>query len=67
MGFGTYDYAAREKRQAECQHERILEDKFSKLPGVRRCEPGDVCCVDCGLPLPIAWNNGKPKPIEINA
>lgn len=54
----------RQKKQAACPHAHALEDRFSKLTGVLRSVPGDVCCADCGLPLPLVWNRGKPQPIE---
>lgn len=46
-----------------CEHTRTLEDKFSKLPGVKRSTPGDVVCADCGACLPYSWNRGKPIPL----
>lgn len=47
-----------------CSHNKVQEDRFSKLPGVRRSVPGDVACADCCALLLYLWNGGKPVPVE---
>ena len=40
------------------QHNKVVQDKFAKLPGVKRHVPGDCWCLDCDKPIPAWWNGG---------
>lgn len=45
-------------------HNRVVQDKFSKIPGIKRMVPGDCYCLDCRECLPYNWNHGKPVPVR---
>lgn len=49
----------------DCPHDKVIPDQFALLPGVRRCLPGDCACMDCGQPLAVWWNAGKPIPVPV--
>lgn len=49
----------------DCKHENVMRDEFFfRMPGVVRLVPGDCYCLDCKQPVPLLWNNGRPKPVE---
>lgn len=48
-----------------CPHTEAQPDYFLReITGVRRSTPGDCVCKACQTPLPLWWNDGRPKPVE---